>query len=104
MKPRKIVLGEAVEILPQTRTLRSSKRLAGPNGGAVQKALRSINKELQISSEAVTGATSEEINFNFRRLSRESRTDSTLANGEATGENVTQGTYGNQIELFYILC
>jgi len=88
VKSRKIVLGnvpnEAVEIIPQTRTLRSSKRLAGLKGGVEEKAkgpLRSINKELQISSEAVTEATNGEVDFNFRRLSGEACIDSTPKNG-----------------------
>ncbi|KAF8451555.1 hypothetical protein BGX38DRAFT_1182890 [Terfezia claveryi] len=103
VKPRKFVLGEIIKetvgVIPQTRTLRSSKRLAGPKGGVEEKnkgPLRCINKELQISSEAVTGATGEEMNFNFRRLSGETRMetcmDSTSANGKGPGRNVNQMT------------
>ncbi|KAF8428102.1 hypothetical protein EV426DRAFT_640094 [Tirmania nivea] len=100
VKSRKIVLGdilnEAMEITPQTRTLRSSKRLTGPKGGADEKAkgpLRSINKELQIFSEAVNG-TSEEMNFDFRRPSGEAHMDSTSANGKAAEGNRNQNMFG----------
>ncbi|RPB27341.1 hypothetical protein L211DRAFT_865555 [Terfezia boudieri ATCC MYA-4762] len=83
------IIFETVGMIPQTRTLRSSKRLAGPKGGVEEKIkgpLRCINKELQISSEAVTGATSEEMNFNFRRLSGDIRMESCM---DCTSANVT---------------
>lgn len=83
------IIFETVGMIPQTRTLRSSKRLAGPKGGVEEKIkgpLRCINKELQISSEAVTGATSEEMTFNFRRLSGDIRMESCM---DCTSANVT---------------
>lgn len=78
------------ESIPQIRTLRSSKRLAGPKG---KGSLRSINQELQISSEAMTGAIGEEMGFIFQKLSGEARMDSISANGKAAGENVKQSTF-----------
>ena len=103
VKAREIVLGdlldEAVEVVPQTRTLRTSKRLAGPKGGIEEKAkgpLRSINKELQISSEA-TKDTNEKVHFNFRRLSGDARMDST----SAPGKNVNPSTFGKSDQIVY---
>jgi len=103
VKLRKIAVGDVPnesvvdkDIIPQTRTLRSSKRLAGPKGGVEERAKglpRGINRELQTSSEAMTGAPSGEMGFNFRRLSAEVHGDSTSASKTA-GEDVKQCMFG----------